>query len=75
LTLLVQPGEGARALIQGIDTAKKIIEIVGFRFDRRDIGRALKSVVSRGVLTHAPMAYTNCGGEEHLRGQRQGERE
>jgi cardiolipin synthase A/B len=67
LRLLVQPGESARALIQGIDTAKKSVEIVIFRFDRRDIERALKSAVSRGVFTHALIAHTNSGGEEHLR--------
>jgi cardiolipin synthase A/B len=67
LKLLVQPGESARALIQGIDTAKKSVEIVIFRFDRRDIERALKSAVSRGVFTHALIAHTNRGGEEHLR--------
>ena len=63
----MQPGESAGLLIQGIDTAKKSVEIVIFRFDRRDIERALKSAVSRGVFTHALIAHTNRGGEAHLR--------
>ncbi len=67
LRLLVQPGAGATTLIQGIDTAKKSIEIVVFRFDRRDIERALRNAMSRGVFTHALIAHTNRGGEEHLR--------
>ena len=67
MRLLVQPGESATALIHGINTAKKSVEIVIFRFDRRDIERALKSAVSRGVFTHALIAHTNRGGEEHLR--------
>ncbi len=67
MRLLVQPGAGATTLIQGIDSAKKSIEIVIFRFDRRDIERALRNAMSRGVFTHALIAHTNRGGEEHLR--------
>jgi phosphatidylserine/phosphatidylglycerophosphate/cardiolipin synthase-like enzyme len=38
-----------------------------FRFDRREIEKALAAAVSRGVHVHALIAYTNRGGEIHLR--------
>ena len=43
------------------------MEIVIFRFDRREIEKALAAAVSRGVHVHALIAYTNRGGEVHLR--------
>jgi phosphatidylserine/phosphatidylglycerophosphate/cardiolipin synthase-like enzyme len=54
-------------LIKGINRAKKSVEIVIFRFDRTEIERALANAVSRGVFVHALIAYTNRGGEQHLR--------
>jgi cardiolipin synthase len=65
--LLVQPGDGVVPLIKGINRAKKSVEIVIFRFDRTEIERALANAVSRGVFVHALIAYTNRGGEQHLR--------
>ncbi len=67
MKLLVQPGDGATCLARGIDNAKKSVEIVVFRFDRREIERALKNAMSRGVFVHALIAHTNRGGEERLR--------
>jgi cardiolipin synthase len=64
---LVQPGDGTAALIKAIDSAKKSVEILIFRFDRRDIETALARAVSRGVIVHALTAYTNRGGERTLR--------
>jgi len=65
--LLVQPGDGISDLVKGIDGAKKSIEILIFRFDRAEIERALENAAKRGVLVHALIAYTNRGGEQHLR--------
>jgi len=65
--LLVQPGDGVEQLIQGIEKAKKSVEIVIFRFDRRDIENALKKAVNRGVFVHALIAHANRGGKERLR--------
>jgi cardiolipin synthase A/B len=65
--ILVQPDEDGTPLIKGIESAKKSVEIVIFRFDRRDIERALKDAVSRGVFVHALIAHVNHGGEELLR--------
>ncbi len=67
MKLLVQPGDDGAPLIKGIAGAKKSVEIAIFRFDRRDIERALKDAVSRGVFVHALIAHVNHGGEGRLR--------
>lgn len=65
--MLVQPGDGIRPLVKGIESAKKSVEIFIFRFDRSEIERALESAANRGVFVHALIAYTNRGGEKNLR--------
>ncbi len=67
MNLLIQPGDGIAALLSGIRSAKKSIEIVIFRFDRAEIEAALKAAVARGVSVSALIAYTNRGGEINLR--------
>lgn len=67
MKLLVQPGDSIGSLIQGINHARKSVEIVIFRFDRADLERALANAVSRGLHVHALIAYTNRGGERNLR--------
>lgn len=67
MKLLSQPDEGSSQLLKILGEAKKSIEIVIFRFDRRDLENALKDAMSRGVFVHALIAHTNRGGEAHLR--------
>jgi cardiolipin synthase A/B len=67
LKLLIQPGDGVSRLLKGIKKAKRSVEIVIFRFDRDEIERAMVEAVDRGVFVHALIAFTNRGGEEHLR--------
>ncbi len=67
MKLLIQPDDGIAALLSGIRSAKKSIEIVIFRFDRAELEAALKAAVSRGVAVSALIAYTNRGGEINLR--------
>ncbi len=67
MKLLIQPGDGVDRLVKGIRKAKKSVEIVIFRFDRSEIERALVDAVERGVSVRALIAFTNRGGEEHLR--------
>jgi cardiolipin synthase len=67
LKLLIQPGDGVERLVKGIRKAKKSVEIMIFRFDRPEIERALIDAVERGLFVHALIAFTNRGGEAHLR--------
>ena len=67
MKLLIQPDDGIAALLSGIRSAKKSIEIVIFRFDRAEIEAGLKAAVGRGVSVSALIAYTNRGGEINLR--------
>ena len=53
MKLLVQPDDGIAALLSGIRSAKKSIEIVIFRFDRAEIEAGLKAAVGRGNITLA----------------------
>jgi len=64
---LVQPDDGFMPLINGINRAKKSIEVLVFRFNQREIEKALANAVTRGVHVHALIAYTNRGGEKNLR--------
>ena len=67
MRLLVQPGDGIAPLLRGIERAKRTVEIVIFRFDRREIERALEDAVKRGVFVHALIAHANRSGEKNLR--------
>ena len=67
MNLLIQPGDGSKALLDGINGATKSIEMVIFRFDRREIEAALNAAAARGVFIHTLVTYTNRGGEKHLR--------
>jgi phosphatidylserine/phosphatidylglycerophosphate/cardiolipin synthase-like enzyme len=53
--------------VKAITSARRTIEIVIFRFDQREIERALAHAVSRGVAVHALIAHTNRTGEQSLR--------
>ena len=65
--LLVQPEDGVTAIVQGIDGAKQSVDILIFRFDHREVEQALLRAAGRGVRVRALIAYTNRGGEKHLR--------
>ncbi len=65
--LFIQPDDGVAPILQAVQRARKSISIVIFRFDRGDLEKALLGAVSRGVAVHALIAYTNRGGEKHLR--------
>jgi phosphatidylserine/phosphatidylglycerophosphate/cardiolipin synthase-like enzyme len=67
MKLLVQPGDGATPLLKGIRGAKNRIQIMIFRFDQREIERALAQAVKRGVFVHALIAHLNRSGEDGLR--------
>jgi cardiolipin synthase len=67
LKLLIQPADGVDRLVKSIRKAKKSVEIVIFRFDRAEIERALVEAAEKGVSVRALIAFTNHGGEQHLR--------
>jgi phosphatidylserine/phosphatidylglycerophosphate/cardiolipin synthase-like enzyme len=59
--------DGISRLVKGIKKAKRSVEIVIFRFDRDELERAMVEAVQDGIFVHALIAFTNRGGEEHLR--------
>ncbi len=67
LKLLIQPDDGVGPIVTAIKSAKRSVEIVIFRFDRKDIEAALRDAAGRGIRVHALIAYANRGGEQHLR--------
>jgi cardiolipin synthase A/B len=67
IKLLMQPGDGMDALLNGIAAARKCVDIAIFRFDQTKIERALEKAVARGVTVSALIASVNRAGEKHLR--------
>lgn len=67
MKLLIQPGSGVAPIVKGIQRARTAVQIMIFRFDRREIEKALVAAANRGVAVHALIAYTNRGGEQNLR--------
>lgn len=66
MKLRVQPEDGVKPLVKGIDQAKKRIEIAIFRFDR-EVEHALENAVKRGVSLQTIIADTSRSGEKNLR--------
>jgi len=65
--LLTQPGDGVNPLVDAINSAKQTVDIAIFRFDRKEVERAMINAVNRGVQVRALIACTNRGGEKRLR--------
>jgi cardiolipin synthase A/B len=67
MKLMIQPEDGVKPLVNGIDRAKKSVEIAIFRFDRKEVEHALENAVRRGVSVQTLIADTNRSGEKNLR--------
>ena len=67
MKLIVQPDAGVAPVVIAIKQAKKSVDILIFRLDRREVIRALEAAVGRGVNVRALIAHTNRGGEKSLR--------
>ena len=67
MQLIIQPEAGVNPVVKAIQTARKTIDVVIFRFDRDEIAKALGAAVVRGVVVRAQIAHTNRGGEARLR--------
>jgi phosphatidylserine/phosphatidylglycerophosphate/cardiolipin synthase-like enzyme len=65
--LIIEPKDGIVPLVAAIKKATKHIAITIFRFDLRELQRALESAVTRGVKVHALIAHTTGGGQKRLR--------
>src|SRR5688572_18287635 len=67
MELIIQPKDGLTPLVSAIKKATKEIDITIFRFDVKELQRALESAVTRGVKVHALIAHTSGGGAKRLR--------
>ena len=67
MKVYIQPGEGVAPIVKAISGAKKSVEVLIFRFDQREVERAMANAVQRGVAVYALIAHTNRAGEANLR--------
>jgi cardiolipin synthase len=67
MDLIIEPRDGLTPLIAAIKKATKHIDVTIFRFDLKELQRALQSAVTRGVKVHALIANTSSGGQKQLR--------
>jgi phosphatidylserine/phosphatidylglycerophosphate/cardiolipin synthase-like enzyme len=67
MDLIVQPADGLTPLIVAIKKAVKQIDVTIFRFDVKELQKALESAVTRGVKVHALIAHTTGSGGKRLR--------
>jgi hypothetical protein len=67
MNIIVEPADGIAPVLLAIQRARKSVEIAIFRFDSKDIERALQAAAKRGVRVTALIAFANRGGETSLR--------
>lgn len=67
MELIVQPADGLAPLLEGIERAKKTLDLIIFRFDLKKVEEAAEAAVGRGVAVRALIAHTNSGEEKRLR--------
>jgi cardiolipin synthase len=65
--LIVQPADGIKPTLDAIKEAQETLDLIIFRFDLKDVERAIEAAVARGVVVRALIAHTNSGGEKRLR--------
>jgi phosphatidylserine/phosphatidylglycerophosphate/cardiolipin synthase-like enzyme len=67
LELIVQPTDGIKPILAAVDGATEALDIAIFRFDLKELEKAIEAAVKRGVKVRALIAHTNKGGEKRLR--------
>ncbi len=67
MDLIVQPEDGVTPVLGAITGAKKTLDLIVFRFDLKEIEKALAAAVTRGVAVRTLIAHTNSSGEKRLR--------
>jgi len=67
MELIVLPDDGIKPLLNAVNAAKKTLELIIFRFDLKDVEKALEAAVPRGVNVSALIAHTHKGSDKRLR--------
>src|SRR5438034_9004363 len=67
MKLIVQPDTGLAPTLRAIKKAKRALDVLIFRLDRKDIIEALTAACTGGVDVRVLTANTNRGGEKRLR--------
>jgi phosphatidylserine/phosphatidylglycerophosphate/cardiolipin synthase-like enzyme len=67
MDLIVQPADGAKPLLDAITSAQKTLDLIIFRFDLKEIEKAIEAAVERGVNVSALIAQTHSGSDKRLR--------
>lgn len=67
MDLIVQPDDGIKPILKGVEEAQQTLDIVIFRFDLKPMEKAVEAAVKRGVAVRALVAHTNRGGDKRLR--------
>lgn len=67
MELIVRPDDGLTPILNAIKKAKSLIELTIFRFDLKDIQKALEQAMLRGVKVHALIAHQAAGEGKRLR--------
>jgi phosphatidylserine/phosphatidylglycerophosphate/cardiolipin synthase-like enzyme len=67
MRLIVQPDEGLAPILEAVRQARRSIDVMIFRFDRRELEKALAAAVQRRVAVRALIAHTANAGERALR--------
>ena len=65
--LIVQPADGRQPLLDGINRAKKTLDLIIFRLDIKDVEKTIEDAVGRGVNVRALITYTHSGPDRRLR--------
>ncbi|MGE3403292.1 MAG: phospholipase D-like domain-containing protein [Vicinamibacterales bacterium] len=67
MDLIVQPADGLQPVLKAVERARETLDIIIFRFDLKELEKAVEAAVGRGVAARALIAHTNAGGEKRLR--------
>ena len=67
MDLIVQPADGVKPLLDAVESAKKSLDLIIFRFDLKGLEKALEAAVPRGVNVSALIAHTHKGSDKRLR--------
>ena len=67
MELIVLPDDGIKPLVSAVNAAEKTLELIIFRFDLKEVEKALEAAVPRGVNVSALIAHTHKGSDKRLR--------